>query len=201
MAEPRLILASRSPRRAALLREAGFDFTQAVPPFADPAQPISGGRSPRTLAADLARQKALSLRPSIDDDAVILAADTLCVAADGRLIGTPASRAEARRILVGFREAAHEVITGVALLRRLDPAPRLLVAAAAVLLGPLADDQIDAYLDTDQWRGKAGGYNLSERLDAGWPLTVTGDPTTVVGLPMRALLPALLDLGVSPHAA
>jgi septum formation protein len=56
-----------------------------------------------------------------------------------------------------------------------------------VTWGDVDDDAIDEYVASGQWRGKAGGYNLEERLEAGWPIECEGDPTTVMGLPMRRL--------------
>jgi nucleoside triphosphate pyrophosphatase len=196
---PHLILASRSPRRALLLREAGFTFEQADPPFHDPPQPDNDHPgSPASLAADLARQKALSLRGHVGDNALILAADTICVGTDGDLIGQPADRDDARRMIEHFANNTHAVITGVALLIDGMDQPDTFADEARVALGALNNVQLDEYLDSDQWRGKAGGYNLFDRQAAGWPLTVEGDDTTVVGLPMRRLLPALATLNVHP---
>jgi septum formation protein len=193
----RLILASQSPRRAQLLQEHGFTFSQVDPLFADPPQPKPLS-SPGQTAEYLARQKALSLRTEVDADAVILAADTICVAADGRLIGQPADRDEARRIIRSFRNCAHQVVTAVALMGAMDPMPTSFVDAARVFVGYVSNERIEAYLDQEQWQGKAGGYNLFERQDAGWPITVQGDPTTVVGLPKIRLIAALRQYGLTP---
>ncbi|MDP7348403.1 MAG: Maf family protein, partial [Phycisphaeraceae bacterium] len=72
-----------------------------------------------------------------------------------------------------------------------------LVDTATVHLGKVGPDELQRYLDTQQWRGKAGGYNLFERQNR-WPLRVEGDPTTVVGLPMRKLVPTLLAWNIEP---
>ncbi len=196
---PRLILASRSPRRALLLREAGFTFEQADPPFHDPPQPDNDHPgSPASLAADLARQKALSLRDHVGACAVILSADTICVGSDGCLIGQPADRDDARRMIQHFTHNTHAVITGVALLADGMENPEAFADVARVTLGALNGVQLNEYLDSNQWRGKAGGYNLFDRRDAGWPLTVEGDETTVVGLPMDRVVPALAKLNIRP---
>jgi hypothetical protein len=71
---------------------------------------------------------------------------------------------------------------------------------AHVRLGHVPEPDLQAYLDSDDWRGKAGAYNLSE-LQHRWPLTVTGDPTTVVGLPMSWLMAALAGWSVHPQSA
>ena len=192
----RLILASRSPRRTALLADAGYTFEQADPPFNDPAQPVGGGRSIADLAADLARRKALSLRNAGGyDNAVILAADTVCVGTDGSPIGQPRDRDDAEAMLRSFMNASHDVVTGVAILGPADPGPETFADTATVNIGHVPDAELQAYLNTDQWRGKAGGYNLFDRRDAGWPITVQGDETTVVGLPMERVADALTAHG------
>ncbi len=196
----KLILASRSPRRALLLSEAGYRFTQADPPFEDPPHPEANGPvTPQELARQLAYQKAMSLMDHVEPGSVILAADTLCVGHDGRLLGTPTTVQQARDIIEHFIHHTHTVITGVALLNDDRPEPLTFADEAKVTLGELNEVQLQEYLDSEKWRGKAGGYNLFERQQAGWPLTVVGDPTTVVGLPMQKLVPKLHELGVQPH--
>jgi septum formation protein len=199
---PRLVLASRSPRRANLLRDAGFSFEQADPPFDDPPQPNDDprfrGRSPESIAIDLAQRKAHSVADDVEGAAVILAADTICVGADGALIGQPADRAGAARMLDAFLNTDHAVVTAVAL-RHTDGRAAAFADRAVVSFGHVTPDQIKAYLDSDEWCGKAGGYNLTDRVDAGWPVAVTGDPATVVGLPMRRLVGELAKLGVRPE--
>lgn len=212
MPTPLLILASRSPRRAALLREAGYPFVQDDPPFHDPPQPEQTG-DPAALARLLAAMKALSLRdartaktsgvtpgatPGAAPGGVILAADTLCVDAHGRVVGQPADREDARRILSSFMGSGHRVITGVALLGMNDAHPDSFSDAAEVRMHRVPDGELETYLDTQQWRGKAGAYNLFDRRDAGWVIDVHGDPSTVVGLPMKALVPRLASRGLYP---
>ena len=192
---PRLILASQSPRRAQLLAEAGFVFEQRSPPFADPDQPPRHlrGHEAEDYAASLAKQKAMSLSGQADGKALILAADTICVDAAGDLVGKPCDRAHAADMIRSFIEAEHRVLTGVALLRAGsgNSVIESFADAATVAFGSISDDQLDAYLATDDWQGKAGGYNLFDRQVAGWPIQVEGDPATVVGLPMRRLVPVL----------
>ncbi|MEM9416232.1 MAG: Maf family protein [Planctomycetota bacterium] len=209
---PALVLASQSPRRAQLLRDAGLAFTQHAPPFADPDQPEE--TQPHSLpeaeqyAAGLAMQKALSMVQQVEHHALILAADTLCVSMSpgmtGTLIGKPTGRADAKAMITGFMNRDHAVVSGVALLemnagQTVDGSARTAFAETArVTLGGVPDDEIERYLDSGGWEGKAGGYNLFDRQDAGWPITVTGDPTTVVGLPMRRLVDVLAGLGINP---
>lgn len=200
-----LILASRSPQRARLLRDANYAFIQADPPFADPPQPEhpeSGPPDARATAAELAGLKALSLRETGllagHPGGVILAADTICVGVDGRMIGQPPDRAAAEAMIRGFLNRRHDVVTGVALLGAGDLQPERFAVSASVNMGHVDDGALREYLDSQQWRGKAGGYNLFDRQKAGWPITVEGDATTVVGLPMEALNLALRRRGIVP---
>ncbi len=224
---PTLILASRSPRRAQLLRDARYTFTQTNPPFDDPPQPtatpgfttpesprphkagdaiadpanrpITLTQSPGDLAAQLAEQKALSLRNLVPPNSVILAADTICITNNNQLLGQPKDRHDAQQMIRQFIQNNHQVVTGIALLTDALNTPKTLVDQATVTLGTLTDVQLNEYLDTQDWQGKAGGYNLFDRQAAGWPLTVEGDPTTVVGLPMKKLIPALAKLNIHPN--
>lgn len=177
-----LILASTSPRRAALLRDAGIAFTQRDPAWSDPAQPPPGDAEQVAIAT--ARRKALSVEVAPDD--VVLASDTLIVYPDGvTLAGTPTTRDEARTMIKSFLNADHDVVTAVGL--RQGERIECFADRATVSVGHVDDGVLEAYLQTGAWRDKAGGYNLFDRRDAGWPITVHGDETTVVGLPMRRL--------------
>lgn len=205
MVSPLLILASRSPRRAQLLREAGFDVRQVTPAFNDPPQPDHTA-DPTQLAIDLAEAKARDVAQAIRGTvhpartAIVLAADTICVGHDGTLFGQPADRDAARRMLRAFALNTHQVVTGVAIFRVRESKLVTFADAVAVTFDALDDVAVEQYLLTDQWKGKAGGYNLFDRQAAGWPITLGegSDPTTVVGLPMRKVIAALGDLGVRP---
>lgn len=201
-ADLNLVLASRSPRRAQMLRDAGYIFEQADPPFADPPQPQAiADVTAAELAADLALRKAQSLAPEIEPGSVILAADTICVGEDGQLLGQPATAAQARAMIEHFADAAHQVVTGVAILPVAGDQPIVFADAATVTLGKLTSEMLDTYLASAHWQGKAGGYNLADRQNAGWPIRVDGDPTTVMGLPMRRLPALLAKVGITARQA
>ncbi|MBI1338194.1 MAG: hypothetical protein GC164_14715 [Phycisphaera sp.] len=194
---PRLILASRSARRAQLLRDAGIPFVQIDPPYEDPPQP--SGSDGRSLAVELAIAKARSVLSNIGLGVrkvdVVLGADTLCLGHDGSLIGQAADRDHAQKILLGFINQTHTVVSGVTLWRAGDTQPTHAFADdAGVRWGNISPEQIKKYLDSDLWMGKAGAYNLYERQADSWPITVEGDPTTVVGLPMQKIIPLLKEL-------
>lgn len=175
-----------------LLREAGVTFEQRSPPFSDPDQPPDHlqGHEAEAYAASLAQRKARSLAKVLTEPAMILSADTICVDASGRLVGKPRDQADAEQMLRLFVNSAHWVITGVALLdtggHHAGPLQSF-ADTAIVTFGQVSDAQLADYLGSDEWRGKAGGYNLFDRQAAGWPIQVEGDPATVVGLPMRRL--------------
>lgn len=196
--EPQFRLASHSPGRAALLHNAGYTFRQQTPPFQDPDQPDSQPNlDPADLTTRLALQKAQSLADAKPGPLLIVAADTVCVDHRGYLIGKPADRDHARLILKRFVAAIHRVVTGVALLRP-DHRPITFADSATVALAHLTNRQLDQYLETDLWQGKAGAYNLFERQNAGWPILTIGDPSTIVGLPMARLAAALARFDIHP---
>lgn len=189
---PLLYLASTSPRRRQILSELDIAHT-AIHPGVDDAA-LSPGRAcpaawwPAALAYLKARAGREQLRAGGVNDALVIGADTI-VLKGGEIIGQPRDAADARRIIERLRNGSHEVITGVALLHagRRD----LFLDAARVTVGDIPDATIDEYIASGGWRGKAGAYNLSERLAAGWAITFDGDACTVMGLPAK-LLPARL---------
>jgi predicted house-cleaning NTP pyrophosphatase (Maf/HAM1 superfamily) len=82
---------------------------------------------------------------------------------------------------------SHSVYTGWYLVAAEDSQHVFGCEVVTVTLGHIDDDEIDRYISTQLWRGKAGAYNLSERVEAGWAVTCDGDPTSVMGLPMERL--------------
>jgi septum formation protein len=201
-----LILASKSPRRAHLLKEAGYQFTQIESPFNDPLEPDSasnGLENAKYLALALAHKKALALvaAPALSHipNPTILAADTICVDEHGKLIGTPDSPSRARHMLESFENKTHHVVTACSILT---PHLRLessCVDIASVHVGHIGRARIDAYIATGKWQGKAGAYNLSERVSDGWPITVEGDHDTVTGLPVNKLKSLLTQHAILPE--
>jgi septum formation protein len=186
----RLSLASGSPRRREILAHLGADFT-VVPADIDDgelAPPRGATALTWTVAmAYLKARAAIEVLPA-GVTGVVMGADTACEL-DGRIIGKPDTEAQARATLRSMVGQTQRVVTGVALVDPDHPRDhRLLLAdVALVAFGNVSEDAIDRYLMTGGWRGKAGGYNLTERLADGWPITVQGNPDTVVGLPTRCL--------------
>jgi septum formation protein len=183
----RIILASRSARRRLLLDEAGILHEAQHPGFEDGSLSPGAKTPPAQWVCALAYLKAW-VKALESPDATVIGADTACVL-DGRVVGTPTDAWEAEQTLRSFVGREHEVITGVAIIWRDGGRThrRIFHESASVRWGMVSDDAITAYVASREWEGKAGGYNLRERISAGWPITYSGDPHTIMGLPVRAL--------------
>ncbi len=187
----RLILASSSPRRSLLLRERGFE-PEVVRPRIDDAELAKPAQvSPLVWVSALAYLKGRAVLDALTDAGkpVVLAADTVVVKG-GRVIGQPRDAAHARAIIETLEDGSHTVATGVAILG-IAEARVLLLDSARVSVGRIGPEKIEEYVESGDWQGKAGAYNLVERIGAGWPITYEGDPGTIMGLPMEILTPVL----------
>jgi len=173
---PPLVLASASPRRLELLARIGVVPDQVLPAEIDET-PLKA-EQPHRLAARLAREKALALPPM---DALVLAADTV-VGVGRRILGKPADADEARRFLSLMSGRRHRVHTGLAL-RLPDGRLRERLVESCVTFQRLTEQQLDAYLATGEWQGKAGGYAIQGRAEA-FVRFLSGSHSNVVGLPL-----------------
>jgi septum formation protein len=190
-----LILASRSPRRRELLAQAGYAFE--VIPAAETAEcGVCSRESPERMVARLACQKAADVAGRVSSG-LILGCDTV-VQCDGQILGKPADAPHARRMLHLLRGREHQVLTGVCLWRKPGPGPLVRVAATRLRLDLLGDDQIEHYLASGDWEGKAGGFGYQDRL--GWVHVLEGSESNVVGLPLELLAEMLADLDRTPLA-
>ncbi len=204
-----------------MLREAGIEFEAFSPGLDDaelaPTRAEGGTTVDHALwTAGLAYLKAVAGAEKLRQEGrlregdVVLGADTICVGRDAEgtalIQSAPTNEAEARAMLMQWQEGEHKVLTGVALLHarsivgaageagdweRTGEWRRIVVDRANVRWGLVEPGEIEAYLASGSWRGKAGAYNLRERLAAGWPIRFTGDPATIMGLPMKRLVPVL----------
>ena len=181
---PMLVLASASPRRQELLRNAGIAFE--VHP-ADIAEDSLPGEAAKNCAERLAREKALTVARQRPHD-VVLGADTVVVI-DGQLLGKPSDAADAARMLRLLSGRSHCVITGVALVTA--EAVEVAAEATAVRFLTLSSEEIDAYVATGEPMDKAGAYAIQGRA-ARWIPRIEGDYFNVVGLPI-ALVSSFLD--------
>ena len=178
-----LVLASASPRRVALLQQAGAEFT-VVDPGPDRAWP--GEAQPRhgvrALALDKA-QRIAARRP----DAVVIGADTVVVAR-GRRLGKPRDKAEAREMLLRLHGRRHEVWTGLAVLHGGER--RTASECTTVHVARMTPEDLEGYLATGESLDKAGAYGI-QGVAGQFIKRIEGDYTNVVGLPLarlRALL-------------
>ena len=171
-----LILASASPRRLALLAQIGFTPDQVHSPEID--ETPHRGELPRVLALRLARSKAASVAASA---AHVLAADTV-VAAGRRVLPRADSEAEARACLDRLSGRRHRVISAVVLARP-DGGRSERVCLSIVGFARLTEAQKRAYLASEEWRGKAGGYAIQGRA-AAFVRFLSGSHSNVVGLPL-----------------
>ena len=191
---PRLVLASASPRRLDLLRRIGIE-----PDAVDPAEIDETPRpreQPRALARRLAREKARAVGAR-HPGAVVLAADTV-VACGRRILPKPAEPAEARRCLELLSGRRHAVYGGVAAVDAQGREHERLVVTQ-VRFKRLGTREIETYIDSGEWRGKAGGYAI-QGLAAAFIPWIGGSWANVVGLPVSETAALLASLGIHVSA-
>jgi septum formation protein len=197
--EATLILASGSPQRKRLLAEAGYTF-EVVVPGENAECGICSKETPGEMVARLARQKAadvLSQLRGLEGTAAdspqgaagnrrfLVACDTVAECL-GQILGKPADRRHARQMLELLSGREHRVYSGL-YVAPVDspPAARVGVARTTLRMDPLSAGQIDEYLDSGQWEGKAGAFGYQDRI--GWLHIVEGSESNVIGLPLELL--------------
>ena len=186
-----LVLASASPRRQELLRNAGIAFV--VHPADVPEVPLEG-ELPRSFAERLAREKARAVFLQRPGD-VILGADTIVVV-DGQILGKPRDRADAARMLRLLSGRKHEVITGVCLGGPAkDGFDDVRSESTLVVMEHLGDDDIRSYVATGEPMDKAGAYAI-QGIASRWISRIEGDYFNVVGLPVALVYRMLKEHGV-----
>ncbi|OQA10841.1 MAG: Septum formation protein Maf [Firmicutes bacterium ADurb.Bin373] len=185
-----MILASGSPRRAELLRTAGYDFEVVIPPYTEPAGPPRWTFAAAAWAEALAYFKARSVG-QLHPETVIIGADTVVVHED-RIIGKARDEQDARRILSTLFAGRSEVITGLTVLS-LDQNRRIIThETTSLIMRPMNPDELEDYLRSGAWRDKAGAYALQEGGDK-FLQSMEGSESNVVGLPMERLKNILLQ--------
>ena len=192
VASPRLILASASPRRQSLLRDAGYEFEVDPAEIDESAHPP--GLLPSKVAVHLAEVKAKAIAARHADD-VVLAADTV-VAFGDQLLGKPIDATHAKQMLQLLAGTTHIVITGVCAMRQSANFSKSLRVMSAVKMRFLTPGEIDRYVASNEWQGKAGGYGIQDKD----PFVVrqSGSHTNIVGLPMSATRLLLDEAGIRP---
>jgi septum formation protein len=186
----RLILASGSPRRAAILDQVGLNYEVEVPGVDETRFP---DEEPVKYVERIARDKALAVLVA---DAVVVAGDT-AVVSEGRVLGKPGHPSEARSMLARLQGATHEVLTAVAVAAHVDGevVVHALVDQAVVEMSPMTEEEIDSYVATGEPIDKAGAYALQGR-GGRFVDVIHGHPATVVGLPVQLLGRLFNALGI-----
>jgi septum formation protein len=186
---PDLILASASPRRRELLERIGLVLEVAPVDLDETPRP---GEAARPYAQRLAAEKcAAAAERRGGDDAPVLAADTVVVL-EGEIFGKPADAADAARMLQRLSGRRHEVITAYHIRHRGAAVERAVTTAVTFRL--LAPAEVEAYLASGEWQGKAGGYAV-QGIAALFTTELRGSLTNVIGLPLAEVVADLRAAG------
>ena len=185
--EPRLVLASASPRRARILRDLGVVFRVVV---SHEDESLVPGEDGEAAVERLARAKALAVARG--ESLPVLAADTevLC---DGHVLGKPRDEEDAVAMLRRLAGRAHEVVTGVCVVQ--GGVARSGVERSVVRLAPMTEGELRWYASTGEPLDKAGGYHVDGK-GALFIETVEGSPSNVAGLPVRLVLRLVREAGL-----
>ena len=183
----KLVLGSGSPRRKELLAQLGIVPDLILPPDID--EDPRKGELPRPYALRLAQEKAMAVPAGPED--VVLCADTT-VALGRRILGKPADAGEAAEFLTALGGRRHQVITAIAV-RKGD---RMLSreSLSTVKMKRLSDAELNAYLTSGEWQGKAGGYGIQGLAGAFIPW-ISGSFTGIMGLPVAETAALLTAIG------
>ena len=187
----KLILASASPRRREILENMGVTFTVRVADADETCEIADAGARVEAIASRkcAAAVELLSAEGALDDDTLVLAADTL-VTLDGAFLGKPRDEADARRMIEALQGRSHAVAGGICLWYR----GRTVTASelTRVTFAPMSEADVETYLATGESFGKAGGYAIqgyASRFISG----IEGDYFNVVGLPVHRLFKTLAE--------
>ena len=185
--EPRLVLASASPRRARILVELGVGFRVEV---SNQDESLRPGEDGAAAVERLARAKGLAVARA--ETLPVLAADTevLC---DGHILGKPADERDAVAMLRRLAGRAHEVVTGVCVVK--GGVAHSGVERSVVRFAPMNEEELRWYAATGEPLDKAGGYHVDGK-GALFIETVEGSPSNVAGLPVRLLLRLVREAGL-----
>lgn len=162
--------------------DAGLQFTVA-PPHDSAEDERRPEETPQRLVARLAWQKARDVAVRTPQG-IVIGCDTVAECG-GQILGKPADRAHARQMLESLRGREHRVYSGLCLWRRPDDRVWTEVDVTRLMMDRLSDDELEAYVATDEWSGKAGAFGYQDGLD--WVHILEGSESNVVGLPMELL--------------
>ena len=192
----RLVLASASPRRAALLSQIGLIFEVRPSDVVEPSPSAFSDKRGDEITQELALRKARAVAQHYNEG-VIIGADTL-VSLNGRLLGKPADAADAMTMLTQLSGSSHEVITGVALVDASTARTVFWAETTQVYFRQLHRTEIADYVATGEAADKAGAYGIQER-GAAFVKRIEGCYFNVVGLPLASLVEHLSDFQSDVH--
>lgn len=190
-----IILASASPRRAALLAQIGLPFRVQVSALGDDGETALPGESPEAHARRLAEAKARDVAVGVGRG-IVVGADTIVVRGE-TILGKPQDADEARIFLLGLAGRTHRVITAVAVVDAESGRGAVAASTTEVRMRSFGPDEADRYIRTGEPLDKAGAYGIQGH-GALLVEEVRGDYFTVVGLPLVLLANLLRDFGVDP---
>jgi septum formation protein len=186
---PKLVLASASPRRADILRAAGWDF-EILPANAD--ESLRVGEDAVRYVERVALDKARAIAPQFPGGMVVGADTTVVI--DGQILGKPQNMAEARKMLRALEDRWHQVLTGIAVMNCSSAQSAVAHEVTQVKFATMTDAEIDWYATTGEPLDKAGAYGI-QGLGARFIERVEGDYLNVVGLPLRLLYRLVRSIG------
>lgn len=179
----KLVLASKSPRRSEILKNAGIDFTVRV---ADADETIPEGTKPEDAVVFLAARKAMAVERT--EDETVLGADTVVVL-DDKILGKPKDKDDAFNMIKSLSGRVHSVYTGVCAIG--NGVSLTFAEETKVEFYPLSDEEIYEYINTDEPYDKAGAYGI-QGLASKFISGIQGDYFNVVGLPISGIYKKIL---------
>ena len=185
----KLVLASSSPRRADLLLQLGLSFSIVKPHVNEKLNPLENATD---FIERIAREKNSEIRNKLDDDQVILSADTV-VLCEGKVLGKPKSKEDGLGMLKILSGRTHKVLTGVVLTKKSHE--KFFLVETKVKFRGLSDDEIEAYWMTGEPKDKAGSYGIQGK-GAVFVSAIEGSYSNVVGLPLMETADGLKQLGI-----
>ncbi len=182
----KIILASQSPRRQQLLQQAGFKFEVKVNPI---NEDFPDDMPLEEVASFLAHNKAQAASHFLDEDSILLTADSVVIVGD-TILNKPADAEEATAMLRQLSDCMHRVITGVCLLS--EKQERVFSEESKVYFDPLGEEEIEYYINEYEPYDKAGSYAIQEWIGLCKINRIEGTYSNIMGLPMQRVYQALL---------
>ena len=189
MKTSKLILASSSPQRLSLLKTIGIEPDKVVPANIEEIPNIK--EKPKDFVIRMSKEKAFDVAKEYSNS-FILSGDTI-VAAGRRIIGKPSDRSEAKEILSLLSGRRHRVLSAFTLIKP-DLKEITKLVTSKVKFSRLSENDLNEYLDTEEWRGKAGGYAIQSKASSFVPW-ISGSYTGIMGFPINEVKNVLISSG------